>query len=310
MTTDLLTPPIVDDATRREVLAGGLALGLGFGLSACGRDNEPAAGPTTRTIETPLRPVDVPVQARRVVALDYFQGIAHDLGVPLVARSGYVEPWKEDDADYRGLPAAEVEGVADVEAIAVLRPDLIMGIPFAIDPVREELQRFAPILEIPDEFSADWRGMHLLIADAAGLPSPAALLEGVDERTRAIGARLPAGVRSAAIIRANDVGMFRVYAPDSFSGELVTGAGLDVLRLGENVSSTDVSLERLGEVQSDVIFLWVSELSDPSIVTESGLWSQLPAVQAGRVVEVGPHWIGSDLEAVGLLLDDLERALA
>lgn len=53
MTTTLVPPPIVDDATRRQFLA---LIGAGGLLTACGGDSNPEqAGPATRLLEPPAR---------------------------------------------------------------------------------------------------------------------------------------------------------------------------------------------------------------------------------------------------------------
>lgn len=309
MTTESLYQPVIDDATRREFIALLGAAGL---LTACGSDLETRTA-ATRTIETPLGPVDVPVRAQRVVALDRFAPIAFDLGVPLVARTANVRSWKSDDQRFVDLPAADsTDGPPLIEVILGLEPDLILAITSQIENVRDELARIAPLVEVPDELLDEWPEMIRVAALAAGLENAEGVLDGIDARAAEIAA-LDADLGTAAIIRAMGDGQFRVYGPGVFSGDLLAWAGFDVLRLDEPI--TTLSIERLGDVTSDRIFLWTTEGADPAEagskiadIENNPLWARLPAVAAGRALRVGEHWFGLDPESAHLVLDDIQRS--
>ncbi|WP_041328246.1 ABC transporter substrate-binding protein [Rubrobacter xylanophilus] len=112
--------------------------------------------------------------------------------------------------------------------------------------------------------------------------------------------------------------VFRLHGPTSFCGEVLSRVGLDVLVFdGERFYADNLSLERLPDIKSEVIFLWTdvtglksSEVEQKlSEIEDNPLWRKLPAVRAGRAFRVGEHWYGGDLEAYSLILDDVERYL-
>lgn len=140
MTTDLLdrpapyVPAIVDDATRRQFLAGIAAAGL---LAACGSNEEAgtsqgADAPATRSVDHALGTTEVPVEPQRVVAVTGTEELDAlvALGVVPVAAAelelgvGFSEQADPFLGDVAMLPTRRE---INVEEVATHRPDLIIG---------------------------------------------------------------------------------------------------------------------------------------------------------------------------------------
>ena len=76
--------PGVEDVTRRDFLVGGAGL-LALGLAGCGADGGGASSGETRRVQSPMGPVELPADPKRLVAIyatDVDVALALDL--PLV----------------------------------------------------------------------------------------------------------------------------------------------------------------------------------------------------------------------------------
>jgi ABC-type Fe3+-hydroxamate transport system substrate-binding protein len=65
--------------------------------------------------------------------------------------------------------------------------------------------------------------------------------------------------------------------------------------------------------EADALFIWNHSENDEGelveAVTSDPLFQRLDAVRAGRVHEVGTHWIQETVTGASLMLDDLRAAL-
>jgi iron-desferrioxamine transport system substrate-binding protein len=124
------------DISRRRLLAATAALGALLGLPACGTDTEPApaaADPSWNFRDARGEHVRLPRRPERIVAYVGVAAVLWDYGVRPV---GIFGPQRRDD----GSPDATVGNIdlatvgstgddyesVDYEALAVLRPDLIV----------------------------------------------------------------------------------------------------------------------------------------------------------------------------------------
>ncbi len=133
-------------------------------------------------------------------------------------------------------------------------------------------------------------------------------------RATDIGTAVPDGLTISSV-QAFPGSVF-AYGLGSFMGLVLADCGIAVtVPDGERDSSggVELSLELLGALTADVLFVWTAFETDPDAVLDelraTPLWATLPAVTAGRVYPVGTHWIGDGLAAARLVLDDLTIAL-
>ncbi len=334
MTTTLLTPParlwtpddleIFDAATRREFIALLGAAGL---LAACGEGGEGgegAADTDTRTIEHALGTTEVPVDPQEIVALGVTFANLLTLGITPVAigdRDAFVvEPYGEllPDVNLDAIPTIGDAYEPNIEAVAAQRPDLIVGDEF-IGDFYADLSGIAPTVLVSYLSNGGWRERFPAIADAVGR---ADRVEAIDAEYQAVIDGLPESLGGEAVAFVRDAGVdaFRIdNLPAAFPGSVAEDAGIPTLRpegvgeFDEGSGFIEASGENLGALEgATLIVLADNSFYDPeaadslSVLEQNPLWATLPAVQAGRVIQVpGPVYNGGNYYAATLLLQAL-----
>jgi len=224
------------------------------------------------------------------------------------------------------LTAEETAGITviggfeapNLEAIAQLKPDLIIGDAYFQEARADLLNAIAPTVLIS---TPDWKAWITTIAEAAGVPERAA--EGFaeyDARVAELGARLRPVELS--FIRAVP-GSFQLYraAPNAYAPIAVLSE-VGVQRPAFETGTDDNSFERLDwegvtNLTGDVLFYVIGGANDDEQssladeVTNNPIWQQLPAVQAGQAYRVdAEHWMSfGGLRSAHAVLDDIEEYL-
>ncbi len=311
MPATLLTPPILDDLDRRGLLTGTAALAI---LAACARETTPAAPTaTTRTFTHALGTAEIPVSPQRVVALNITAADpALTLGVPVVGVRRDLPPTLEP-------LAADVEqrlsDEPDLESIAALRPDLILSAAFEGElfeaiPI-DTLSVIAPTIAYGFESDYAWRDYYCFFADALGRVAESQdRLARLDERIAAVAAAVPdPAATSVSVIRVRDAGELAYFRTDTTFASSI----LDPIGFAAPPAPEELSLENIGLVDADVLFVFAGEVaSAPQLdaLLAQPIYQTLGAVQAGRAFPVGAHWFGFGVLAAEAILDDVERAFA
>lgn len=327
-TIERTSPPKIDDATRREFLAGAGGL-LVLGAFGCGGSEEDGISGETRTVEHFAGTTEVPVNVERVVALDntIAAGMVR-LGSPPAGAADDVEAQFEGAGDLlpEGFDAGAIETVgisteANLEAIAAIGPDMIVASDFE-EEIYEELSGISPTVLIEWGNNGDWRRRFRDAAGALGLDERA---EEVEADYEQFISELPGETREAtvAFIRP-DGGQFRMDgAATAFPGSVAEDAGIPILDAPEGVGEFEeesgfvtVSGELLDIVaDADLIvvpdFRSIGEESDSvSQFERNPLWERLPAVREGRVVQLpGLVYNGGNHYAAETLLREIENAI-
>jgi iron complex transport system substrate-binding protein len=321
--------PEVDDATRKEFLIGAAALLL---LPAgCGNrdgENEGEASGETRTVEHAAGTTEVPVRPSRV-ATPYVVGAVNLvlLGLAPVAGPENVEEWMSSIEAF--LPEAvnpveiELAGSNDepnLEALAAAGPEMILAYDFQED-LYEDLSQIAPTVLNEYGENGEWRPRFDRDANAVGRTAEAKAVEADYEE--ALGSLSGFTEMSVSFIRMDSGGTFRIDNLDSFPGSVMSDAGVAVAETPEGVGEDsgfgyveNVSGERLDVVKGDVIVVpdWTAaagaEERDLAAFERNPLWETLPAVKAGRVIEVsGALYNGGNYAAAQALIRAVAEAL-
>lgn len=338
MSTALLestcTPPtddleIIDDATRREFVAGLAATGL---LAACGGvdgEGAPEQSASTRSIIHLGGTTEITGIPTRVIALDGGEDLEAMLllGVtPLAAGDANVTNDGDGYFDYienaYDLDAVEVvpgRDAANLEQVAALRPDLIVASADFYTEIYDDLSRIAPTV-IADR-NGGTAAMLATIAEALGVPDRVdTILDRYEQRRAEAAATLPAGLQ-VSLASSDGSTFFYFYWPSTgerqFAADVL--AELGVLRPlhqrdaagADEVSdgAVDVSNERLDLLDGEYLLLYpggvtADELS--ATVARDPLWQSLGAVRNGRVRFVERNWHIAGPLAQLAVLDDLE----
>lgn len=313
-----------------------LAAALPLTLAACSAADatpDEAAAAEKVTIEHAMGETDVTCAPQRVVTLG--QGETDSTLALGVTPVGVVSPWTDDWYDY--LPDevddAEVVGTEiepDLEAIAALEPDLILGSKLRHEALYEQLQEIAPTV-FTETIGVSWKQNVSLYARALCRDDEGEqILADYEQRAAEIGAALDEAGQAdtqASIIRFMP-DQVRIYLT-GFPGSVIRDAGLQrpeaqtVADWDASPQLIEISEERIPEMDGDVIFEMVSaehyaqqgtQTVDEQIErwTSTDLWKGLSAVQAGDVVVVDEsHWnLGGGIGAANALLADLENHFA
>jgi len=290
-------------------LAAALALAIAFAA--------PVA--SAREITHAMGVTQVPDAPQRVVILTNEGTEALiDLGVtPLAAvRSIVGDPWYPHIAEaMEGVTDVGDEDAPNLEAIAALEPDLIIGIKVRHEGIYDQLSAIAPTV-MSNVFEGEWMENYRLYAEALGLADKGeARLAAFEARIAAL--RHALGERVAdeiSLVRFRGGGRTSIRAPNTFAGDILTRIGF--ARPGAQAGLTDspeIGKERIPEMDGDVIFYFTRESGDGEGLaaetewTNDPLWLGLDAVKAGATHRVDDAvWnIAGGILAAHLVLDDI-----
>lgn len=312
--------------TRREFLIGaaGLLVLAPYGCGGESGEGGNTAARETRTVEHAMGTTDVPTDPGRVVTLDTAVVLPTvlNLGVPVVGSTAYEasEPYPEYLSE---STIANVEGVGylepNLERIAGLNPDLIVGGVLFAEGIYEELSRIAPTVALELSY-ADWKEDSRKIAAVFGKPDEIdARIENFEDRARELQAALDEQLDNPTVsfirILPDEV---RIHTQHHFAGRILEEAGLrrppQQLAKDSDKTIIEISPERLMDADADVLFYvagggGIEESAAREALRrarENPLWNQLGAVKAGRAYEVEEsHWLTGGVRAANRVLDDL-----
>ncbi|MBO1417542.1 ABC transporter substrate-binding protein [Streptomyces sp. FH025] len=316
--------------SRRAAL--GLVAGLvpGLALAACGAGSPAPIGGSSpsggsRTVRHARGESTVPARAGRVVALDtdaldsvVTLGLG-PVGATTVSQ-GAPFPGYLPAARLAGTKAVGVIGEPNLEAIAELRPDLILGNQVRDDKRYGELSRIAPTV-LSTTTGPTWKENVRLHAEAMGRQAEA---EAADEAYRtklrdlvtALGGQARAAATRVEMARFLAGAPTRLYLNDTFVGSLFKDLGLGRPANQDRPGfSLEISPEQVDQAAADVIFYSVygdATKSGQTEITEGALWKNLDAVRSGRVFHVDDNlWmLGIGYTGAGLILDQIRKCLA
>lgn len=264
------------------------------------------AGPATDafpvTVTTAFGDVTIDAEPQRVVALGWGDAeIALALGVQPVGASDWlgfggdgVGPWAEGLYD----ESPELIGTMEpsFEAVAALRPDLILDIRSSGDPDRyERLSSIATTVGIP-EGGEGWLATTAqqteLIAAALGRSDAgAALLASVDTAFVDAAARHPEWAGKTITVATLTSEGWGAYVEGDGRVDFLLNLGfvqnpaIAALPTGSNAFAVDISSEQLALFDADLIVAFPIFI-DTAEITDDPLWRGIPAVAEGRFVVV------------------------
>ncbi|MFB8025848.1 ABC transporter substrate-binding protein [Streptomyces sp. NPDC056465] len=321
--------------SSRPAVAGSLALTAALALTACGSsgsgsdsgsDGAASSSDGTHTVATAMGNIKVPVAPKRVVVLDTAElDSALTLGVTPVGATH-----TGTESGFLGyLPEDEVAGIEDVgemttpnlEAVAALKPDLILTSKLRHGDVYDELSGIAPTV-MTENTGYPWKENFQVHANALGrVPAAekviAAYDQHVGEVTEALGGKEKAAATEVNVVRFVEGADIRVYGRRNYIATILADVGLGrpaVVDKAKDGFSYDVSPERIDQADADVVFHSTygdAEKSKETQTLGSGLWKTMDAVKDGRVFPVEDElWIqGIGYTAADRILDELRADL-
>ncbi len=309
--------PVVTEAATTEVPATDAPVETGAPTTEAPTTTEPQA----HVVVHAMGETEVPGAPTRVVVLDSsFLDASIALGVPPIGATEGIAG--------SGLPAylgdvtADIELVGNttepnLEQIAAMQPDLILGAKVRHEALYDQLSEIAPTV-FSESSGTDWKSQVRITGEALNRSTDAeALLTEFDERAIAVGDEIGAEGTTAVIVRFIP-GQIRLYGPATFSGSVLTQVGFDLGDKGYDpqYGMAIISSEQIELLDTDVIFATNPEAeSGGEMATDRGaveaLWSALPAVQSGNQFDITDStWMtGIGVLGANAILDDLQTFL-
>ncbi|MEU3569235.1 ABC transporter substrate-binding protein [Kitasatospora sp. NPDC036755] len=310
-----------------KTLLGTAVVGaLALGLTACGSSgsgssagdsgsSSTAAKDGKRSIDTAFGAVEVPAEAKRVVALnDTSLDTALSLGVTPVgtssSRGGTTAPaYLKADS----VPLVATVKEPNIEAILKATPDLILASSGIEKAQYDKLSAVAPTI-VPK--AGDWRAVLAVYGDALGHKDDlTAKLDALDKRAAKAG---EGKTGSAVVMRWMPNGPI-VMNTTNMPGDLLKKAGAATLPiadgLGAQPHSDPLSLENLNKADADRIFVaTLNAEGEKALETarKQEAFTRLKAVGTDQVTGVdGQVWSSSSGPiAAEKVVEDIEKAFA
>ena len=272
-----------------------------------------------RTVEHAMGRTSVPDAPKRVVVLTN-EGTEAVLALGIkpvgAVKSWLGTPWYEHiKGDLDGVQVLGTENAPNLEIIAALRPDLILGNKLRQEEMYRQLSAIAPTV-FSTTVNGKWRENLHLYAKALGREAEGqALLDAFDARTASIADRLGDRREEAISLVRFMPATTRVYYNDTFAGTILRQIGFRRPPVQDQPPfADDVTKERIPEMDGDRLFYFVFDSSNGDARKAeaewiaSPLWKRLKAVQSGRVHRVSDAiWNSAGgIAAANRMLDDIE----
>jgi iron complex transport system substrate-binding protein len=334
---------IIEDISRREFIIGGTAL-TALIAAGCGSDSDSSTetegteATGTRPFEHAMGTTDVPLRPQRIVSLHStaFTWQLANLGVDSVATVysptadptvyiRLVDPELADRLDAAGMVSVG-ESEPNIEAIAALEPDLIVGGAWQSD-LYEQLSTIAPTVLLADDLRHDrFFGVEAALAELTGTTAELeAQHDAYDARVAELRERYGdrwASLRWIVIDEIDEqpdaslVGLDDSAPAFRVLRDLGAQLAPDAQALAADGPWAEVSAENLTALEADVIFVsppWTLLQNDPATPispTTLELLSGSTAGRHGQIFTVGLNWTNASVASFDVILDDLERFLS
>ncbi|PLS18052.1 iron siderophore-binding protein [Bacillus sp. M6-12] len=311
-----------------------------FLLAACGNTSEkPAATKeaakktedTSYSVEHAMGTATLKKKPEKVVVLTN-EGTEALLAMG-VKPVGAVQSWLGDPwydhikEDMDGVEVVGVEGEVNLEKIASLKPDLIIGNKLRQEAVYEQLNTIAPTV-FSETLRGDWKENFTLYSKALNLEDEGTkVLSDFDAHVEEVKQKLGDKVNQEVSIVRFMAGKTRIYYTDSFSGIIFNQLGFKRVKEQEELFTPDNKLGKLAidvgkevtpKMDGDVLFYFTyapqgdkEALNTAKEWTNDPLWKNLNVVKNGNAYEVSDAtWnTAGGVIAANLMLDDLEKIM-
>jgi iron complex transport system substrate-binding protein len=312
-----------------------------FLLAACGnqaedtaaekKEDDKKAEDTSYTVEHAMGKTTIDKTPERVVVLTNEGTEALlALGVKPVGavQSWLGDPWYDHiKNDMEGVEVVGVEHEVNLEKIAALKPDLIIGNKLRQEAVYDKLSAIAPTV-FSETLRGDWKENFKLYAKALNLEEKGnEVLSDFDAKVADLKQKLGDKVNQEVSVVRFMAGTARIYYTDSFSGVIFDQLGFKRAKQQEELFTEDNKLGKLAievgkevipKMDGDVLFYFTyapegdkEALNTAKEWTSDPLWKNLNAVKNGNAYEVSDAiWnTAGGVIAANKMLDELEQIM-
>ncbi|WP_217491765.1 ABC transporter substrate-binding protein [Tsukamurella pseudospumae] len=305
---------IAPPPNRRRFLAATLAVATAATLAACGSGDTDSSAADTRVVRHAMGETTVPANPQRIVVIDSPHTDAlvalgiKPVGAAVAAANEGFPGYLRDKLD--GTANVGLIASPDIEEIAKLKPDLIIGSKVRHAKLYQQLSAIAPTVYSVDT-GTNWKEQANITALSVNRSAQMTeQLAQLDARAAEVGRKVGAAGTSVSIVRWRANGTFRIYGPGTFSGSVITAMGFTIpSKPWSEYSMIEPSLEHFGEINGDYVFHTPGANSTATQQTVTDRWGALPAVAAGRAFAVDDEtWmVGIGVIGAGRIIDDVQR---
>jgi iron complex transport system substrate-binding protein len=272
------------------------------------------------SIEHAFGETTIEERPERVVVLGWgAQDTAYALGVTPVGMPSYpygggedgVLPWNDEYFDPEATTLLDTADGAPLEAIAALRPDVVLAPYEGFDEaVYEDLSGIAPTVAYAGEpWTTPWREQTRMIGTALGLADEAGdLISEADEQVAQIAADHPEFADLTFAYTSMGADALYLYLPSDPRVQLIEDLGLTVapsveeLAAGAEASTfyAQLSPELAPEIDADVIVGFADGLAAEEVAALPA-YGQVPAIQRYSAVLIDDEGFGAAVSSISVL---------
>lgn len=299
-------------------------------LAACGNNNDEkaekgndknTAGDSGYKVEHAMGSTTIKDTPKKVVILTN-EGTEALLALGIkpvgAVQSWTGEPWYPHIADeMTDVQVVGTELEVNIEAIAALKPDLIIGNKVRQEKVYEQLSAIAPTV-FAETLQGNWQENFKLYEKSLNkVEEGQKVIDEYNQRIADIKSDLGDQVNKKISMVRFVAGDVRIYHKDSFSGVILDQLGF-ARPESQNVddfAETNVTKERIPAMDGDALFYFTYETGDGEASNLEKEWINDPLFQNLKVAKEGKIKKVDDIiwntaggvKAANLLLDDIEN---
>jgi iron complex transport system substrate-binding protein len=301
-------------------------------LAACGSGNSETSGTdeqnkqtktedTSYTVEHAMGSTTLEKTPEKVVILTNEGTEALlALGVKPVGavQSWTGNPWYDHIADeMKDVQVVGLEDPVNIEAIAALQPDLIIGNKMRQEKIYEQLNAIAPTV-FTEDLRGNWKVNFELYAEALNLEEKGKeVIETYDSRIASLKEKLGDKLNMKVSMVRFMAGDVRIYQKDSFSGVILEQLGFarPESQAVDEFAIKGATKEQMPLMDGDILFYFTYETGDGAASElekewlEDPLFKNLEVAKKGEVHKVDDViWnTAGGVKAANLMLDDIEN---
>lgn len=309
----------------RKVLTFATVCALSFGLVACGaKETKEADSSNAKVIEHAMGKTEIKGDPKKIVVLTNEGTEALlALGVkPVGAVQSFTgDPWYDHiEKEMEGVKNLGLESQVNLEEIAALQPDLIIGNKMRHEDIYKQLSQIAPTV-YSETLRGEWKNNFSFYAKVLNKEEEGKkLINEFDNKAKEISEKAKDKLDTKITMLRFMPGKTRIYLENSFSGVILNQIGFAKSTMedpkGENFA-VEIGKERLQEADGDAIFYFTYDQGDGQGSQREEEWlndplfKNLNAVKDEQVFKVDDAiWnTAGGIKAANLMLDDLDKLI-
>lgn len=279
------------------------------------------AAEASRTIKHAMGETEIKGTPKRIVILTN-EGTEALLALgikPVGAVKAFTgNPWYDHTkAELEGVTPLGEESQPNIELIASLKPDLIIGNKMRQEKIYDQLKAIAPTV-FSETLRGEWKGNFAFYADAVNKKAEgekviAAFDKRIDDLRTKIG---PEKLKKTVSVVRFMSGKTRIYLQDTFTGVIFKQIGIArPAPKSKETFADEIGKERLPEAEADILLYFTYDTGDGKGTKQEQewmndpLWKNLNVVKSGNVHKVDDViWnTAGGVKAANLMLDGLYK---